>query len=287
MSGVLWMCLAQALFALMNIGTRIASREVSWAQVASARFLVGMLVAIGVGVSRGSRLVPTDRTNTWWRAIFGTLAALGSFYALASDRLPVGDAATLNATAPIFVALLAGPLLGERVGGRLYVAIAGGFLGVALIVRPSFAGAAHVAAVATAAAVSYALAMIWLRKIGPSESSEAVVLHFSAVAFVTTLALSLSHWRTPSPMGWLVLAATGLAGGGAQLAMTRAYALQRAAPVSALNYLQVALTYVLAIPVFGDHPGMSQVAGAAVIVASGLAITLTGRRRAPRVPAVE
>ena len=274
MSAALWMLLAQVFFALMNLGTRLAAREVNWPQTAFVRFMVGAAVAAAIGRARGKSLRATDQKHTWLRSIFGTLAALGSFYALSSPRLPLGDAATLGATSPIFVALLAPMLLHERVGHGLVGSILTAFVGVALLLQPTFGGAAPVALVATAAAGSYALAMIWLRKIGPSETAEAVVLHFSIVAAVTTFALSLPSWRNPSAGGWLLLVGTGLSGGAAQLAMTRAFARDRAARISALGYLQVALTYLLAALAFGEHPAPVQLAGAAMVLAASLYITL-------------
>jgi drug/metabolite transporter (DMT)-like permease len=111
------MILAQLCFAAMNVFTRLGSRHVPWPEIAAARFLVGAGIAIGLAATRGVSLRVTDRRGTWRRSIYGTMAALGAFYALSSPSIGVGDAATLGATAPIFVAMLAGPLLGERSTG--------------------------------------------------------------------------------------------------------------------------------------------------------------------------
>jgi drug/metabolite transporter (DMT)-like permease len=77
------------------------------------------------------------------------------------------------------------------------LAVVCAFAGVIAVVRPSFEIAAPIAAVATAGAFFYALAMIWLRKLGSGESHEAVVLHFSLVALATMLMLSIPVWRWP------------------------------------------------------------------------------------------
>ena len=122
------------------------------------------------------------------------------------------------------------------------------FAGVVALVRPSFAIAWPVALVATVGAFFYALAMIWLRRIGPGESHEAIVLHFSLVGLATMIVLAIPAWRWPDWPGGLALLGAGLGGGGAQLAMTRAYALHRAAPVTAISNLGVVFTYLLAIP---------------------------------------
>jgi len=275
--GLVWMIVAQACFAWMNVCTRFGSRHLPWADIAAARFLVGAMLAAGLAAVTGRSLRVTDRAGTWWRSAYGTVAAMGSFYALGSSRIHVGDAATLGATAPIFVALLSRRLLGERVGRHVGLAVALAFAGVVALVRPSFALAWPVALVATAGAFCYALAMIWLRRIGPGETHEAIVLHFSLVGLATMLMLALPVWRWPDWQGGLALLGAGLGGGGAQLAMTRAYSLQRAAPVTAVANLGVVFTYVLAIPFFGDLPAAWQLGGAALVIAATALLTADGR----------
>ena len=275
-AGLAWMALAQVFFAGMNVCTRLGARTLPWSEIAAARFLVGALIAFAFAWHRGSSLRITDRPSTWRRSVFGTLAALCTFYALASSRIALGDAATLTATAPIFVALLSGWLLGERVGGRVALAIAVGFAGILAVLRPSFASALPIALIATAGSAFYALAMIWLRKIGPGEGHEAIVLHFSLVAFVTFLALAVPVWRWPDWPTSLILLGAGVGGGGGQMAMTRAYALHRAAPVAALSGLGIVFTYLLAIPIFGDRPSPWQMLGSVLVI--GASLLLAGSR---------
>ena len=272
LAGLGWMVAAQLCFAAMNVCTRLGSRHLPWPEIAAGRFLIGALVAVALARARGVPLTVTDRSGTWRRSIYGTLAALGSFFALASPRVSVGDAATLGATAPIFVAALSGRLLDERVGRRLWAAVALAFAGIVLLVRPSFTIAAPVAAVATAGAFFYALAMIWLRRIGPAEHHEAVVLHFSLVALATMLVLAIPSWTWPDAESGLYLLGAGLGGGGAQLAMTRAYSLHRATPVTALSTLGVVFTWLLALPLSPERPTEWQLAGTALVLAATVLI---------------
>ena len=276
------MVLAQLCFAVMNVSTRLGAAHLPWPEIAAARFLIGALVAIGLGIARGSSLRPTDRTGARWRSGYGTIAAIGSFFALGSSRIGVADAATLTATAPIFVALLSGPLLGEPVGPRLWVALGLTFAGIVALLQPAFAIAWPVVLVATLGALSYAMAMIWLRRIGPGESHEAVVLHFSLTGLVTMLLLSLPVWRWPDAHGMLYLLGAGLGGGGAQLAMTRAYAVQRAAPVTALASLGIVFTYLLALPLFPEHPTGWQVAGSLLVILATAEISFRHDRHPAR-----
>jgi drug/metabolite transporter (DMT)-like permease len=275
--GLGWMIVAQGCFAWMNVCTRLGSRQLPWPEIAAARFLVGALLAGMLAAATRTSLRVTDRPGTWRRSIYGTLAACASFYALASSRVAVGDAVTLGATTPIFVALLSRRILGERVGRHVAVAVVLAFAGVMAIVRPVFAIAWPVALVATGGAVCYALAMLWLRRIGPGESHEAIVMHFSLVGLATMMALALPVWRWPDWTSGLALLGAGLGGGGAQLAMTRAYSLHRAAPVTAVANLGVVFTYLLAVPMFGDLPTTWQLGGAALVLAATALLTAGGR----------
>jgi drug/metabolite transporter (DMT)-like permease len=167
--------------------------------------------------------------------------------------MSLGDVATLGATAPIFVALLSEPMLAEPVDCRIAAAVVLGFC------RDSrggtgrrFAPGLSVAAVATAGAAFYALAMIWLRKIGQGESHEAVGLHFSLVAFVVLLALAVPVWQMARVGGSSGLIGAGVGGGGG--------------PISGLG---IELTYLMAILAFGERPTQWQVAGSLLVTAAG------------------
>jgi drug/metabolite transporter (DMT)-like permease len=277
MTGLGWMALAQLLFAGMNVCTRLGARDVPWSEVAAVRFLVGAAIAIVVARQRGSALRVRDQASAWRRSGYGTLAAVCTFYALGSHRMALGDVATLGATAPIFVALLSRPLLAEPVEGWVTFAVGLGFAGVVAVVRPSFTVAIPVALIATVGAAFYALAMIWLRKIGPGESHEAVVLHFSLVALATLSLIALPGWRWPDWRSGLLLLGAGIGGGGGQIAMTRAYSLHRAAPVTALSGLGIVLTYLLAIPALGDRPTLWQVLGSLLVIAAGVVLAMSSK----------
>ncbi len=272
-----WMVAAQAGFALMNVGARAGGQSLPWQEVVAFRFGVGVLVTWLVAMLRHAPLRITDRKNAWARSCFGTLSALCGFYALTSPRIHLGDAATLSATAPIIVAILAPFALGERAGRLVPLAGLVAFAGVALVLQPSFNSAADVAAIAALGAFFYALATLSLRRLGPGESSEAVVLHFSLVASVVTGLLAFSVWQTPTLRELLLLVGTGAAASLAQLAMTRAYGLDRAVRVAILIYLGVVFTHILAIPLFDEKPSLAQVLGALLVIGAGGLLARSGQ----------
>jgi drug/metabolite transporter (DMT)-like permease len=174
----------------------------------------------------------------------------------------------------VFVALASPALLGERVRASLAFGLVLGFSGIAVVAQPSFSAAGSVVAAGVATAMASATAMIWLRRIGPSESSEAVVLHFSCVGFVVSGLASIPVWRSPSLRDAVLLGVTGISAGLAQIAMTRAYSLDRAARVSAMGYSGVVMTRALAAPIFGEIPTIAQGLGSLLVVASGVVLAL-------------
>ncbi|MGK4004295.1 DMT family transporter [Sorangium sp. So ce1036] len=287
LAGVLWMILAQALFAAMNVLARLSSARAPWTEVAASRTLVGAATALGVALARGAPLTmgKSDRRLTWARSLFGTGAMLCTFYTLGASQVALGDAVTLGATSPIFVALLAPWVLGERSSRGLWLSILLAFAGVALVAAPELAIAGEIALIATLGALFSAFAMISLRKIGAGEtraSPEAIALHFSLVASAVMIALSIPGFRTPDLLGCALLVATGLAGGLAQLAMTRAYALDNAARIGAIGYAGVVLSHVLGAAWLGEIPSAHQLLGTALVMAAGLWLAVQALREARR-----
>lgn len=280
------MLVAEMLFAIMRLTTRANADALPWEALAATRFLGGAAVVWGVAQMARASLRIQDRRATWLRAIFGTGSSVGVFYALGSHQISVGDATTLSATAPLFVAALSRPLLGERVTRRVLGGIILGFLGVVTLVGPSFGSSGPVALVALAGAASYAMAMVYLRRVGPREGSEAVALHVSLVAGgFATLLLAARGAAGGAPLAgvdagdvaWLAVAAAAIAGGLSQIAVTRAYALERAARIGAVSYAGVVLTYALEAILLERAPTLLQLVGAALVVAAGL-LTVTERR---------
>src|SRR5262249_38707288 len=159
-----------------------------------------------------------------------------------------------------------------------------------LILRPPFlfAGAKLgpaamlVAAVCLLGALCTTFAMMMLRQLGPSESPEAVAIHFSLTAAVVTGALSIGHFAIPAWREVARMLAAGVCAGLAQLCMTRAYSLERAARVSGLGYLAVVVSAALGAIALHEWPDLLTVCGMAMVIAGGLVVTVAGLRDVSR-----
>ncbi len=291
------MALSAVLFALMNLFARVATASASWASVAAARAAVGALVALVVARVRGVSLAPKDAGGVFCRSLLGTVSMLATFYALSSRTMSLGDTVTLLNLAPVFLAVLAPFFLRERTSAAVAIAIGIALGGVMLIVRPTFLfgadttvtavapsgpSATATAAVAVGAALSTSIAMMLLRRVGQKERPEAVAFHFSLFAAVALFAISLFDLRMPTLRDAACMVGAGLCAGFAQLAMTRAYALESAARVSGMSYLSVVASAALGAILLGERPGPTALVGMALVVLGGVLVTI--RRSAVGAP---
>jgi drug/metabolite transporter (DMT)-like permease len=276
-----WMTLSAILFAVMNAAVRVASETAPTPVIATTRAFCGFLVAWGYARSQGVALPRKFSGFMWLRSIFGTLAMTATFYTLARTDLPLGDAATLFNLAPVGVALLSPFLLREPLSKSIGVSLGLSLLGVALILRPSFLfHAVHqypvdAVLLAVVAAVLSAFAMVMLRHAGKHDGVHAIATHFSLLAMLFFAALTLATvplaqiGRIPAKsVAWMVLA--GVSAGIAQLMMTRAYAEDKAARVSAFGYLNVVASAALGSLLLHTWPTLQSALGMAAIIAGGL-----------------
>lgn len=183
--------------------------------------------------------------------------------------LPLGDVAAITFLSPIMVAAIALVVLRERVGLLRWLAIGTGFLGALLIVRPTGAGIGPGAALALGCATAYAIYQISTRMV--REAEPLVSLLFSGlVGAVLFTALLPWGWRTPDPVDLALMAATGVLGAIGHLMIILALRRAEASRVSPFNYLQLVWAMAASYLAFGDVPSSATLAGAAIIVASGL-----------------
>lgn len=281
-----WIGGAAVLFAVMNVLVRLVAPRVHWSVAGTLRAATGAAVASVIATMRGSTARPRDARALWPRSIFGTLAMVTTFAVLGSRALPLGDAATLLNLAPLGVAALAPLVLGERLEWRVLVALALSLAGVVLLLRPSalFSGppldaeALASAALAILAAGLTALAMLSLRRAGRTETAEAIAFHFSLTATVAMGVIAIAK-APPIPSGSDValMLGAGAAAGLAQLAMTRAYAIERAARVGGAGYLNVVANAAFGAWLLGEPLATTGVAGMALVVAGGVVLTSTAR----------
>jgi len=267
------MCLTWALFACLDTTAKYLGSATSlpMSQVVWMRFVgqfAGMIALLGL-VSVPDLM----RTRKPALQIARSFLLLGStvFNFLALRHLQLDQATTIAFLAPLATAVLAGPLLGEWIGWRRGVAIAIGFCGALVAIRPGFAGLGPGVALALGTMLCMAFFGIVTRYLAAFDRSE-VTLFYSLMAGTLVVApFALAEWVWPDGLlAWLLLLSMGVYGGLGHYAFIVAH---RHAPASTLApFLYIALlTHSTAgYLVFGQVPDHWTLVGAAIVIATGL-----------------
>lgn len=275
------MLAAMGVFAVVDSAAKVLGEAgYPTAQLVFFRMLFGTLPAIVLLRAQGigwDGLIGQLRTSRWplhaARAGAG-LCAIGFFFA-ALPHMPLADAVALSFTKVLFLTLLAGPLLGERVGRLRWGATVAGFVGALFIVAPSGAVGGALGPILTLlAAASMSLSMISIRLLSRTEGTPAIVLTYTVVALLASGLVLPFVWVTPSWSSLPLFLAMGLAGGVGQLLLTTAY---RHAPASLLgpfNYSALLWATAIGWVVWGQVPGPHTLLGAALVVGAGLFLML-------------
>ncbi|MBI3776005.1 MAG: DMT family transporter [Gammaproteobacteria bacterium] len=201
------------------------------------------------------------------RALYGVTAMYCFFYAL--GKLPLADAVLLNYTAPIFTPLIALLWLHERVPSNVRWAIAVGFIGVSLILKPGHDLFSPATLVGLASGVFAALAMTSIRRMAQTEPALRIVFYFAVVATAVSAVPLLWAWQSAAWDDLLPLAGVGILASVGQLFLTKAYTLAPAARVGALTYATVVFAAALGWFVWGEMLDIFSLGGAALVGIGG------------------
>ncbi len=283
------MLVAGALFATMGVFAKFLAGQFSGAELSLYRSLIG-LVAVGAFIlwKRQTLATPFWKGH-FWRGLTGTTSLVAYFYAM--TQLPLATAIALNYTSPLWLALLSTILLGERFKPRLALAIALGFAGAALLLRPTFSGAnAHAGFIGLASGFFAACAYVNVKKLGDAGETEWRVVFYFALVGTMGSALTqvvVEHDFHPVKAGNIgMLLGLGVTATLAQLAMTRAYHSGNTLVVGAFAYSTVIFASLAGIFIFDELLPPIAWAGMAIIIASGLLAKSGSERKGDKLPAL-
>lgn len=201
--------------------------------------------------------------------------------------LPLATATALGFTMPMFLVALSVLFLGERVEWRRWLAVVAGFAGVLLVARPGF-GAGEALPVwpvllVLLGALCWAFSMLSIRRMGEKgEHGTTIVLWFAIGGSVVSGLATIPLWMDPTPRQWALLVALGVVSAVAQLLMTEAYRRGETTLLAPFEYSALIWTMLMAALIWGEWPGLLDLAGFAVLVGAGLFLwwreTLAARR---------
>ena len=269
--GVAVMIAAQAVFGLTDALQKWLMDSVPLMLVVWSRFAVFLLFLGPLILRRPAHVTAAPARGL---QILRGCAMLGAtvFTAAALIRMPLATVTVLGFVGPFIVTALSALILKENVGWRRWTAIAVGFAGMLIVVRPR-AGSASVgwpALLVLAATLCWSTGVITTRRIAGRTDASTMLVWQAITGFVLSLPFALATWKTPTALetGWLVV--NGCVNLGGQWLIVRALQLAPVATIAPLAYTVLVWATLLGWLVFGALPDGWTLAGAAVIIGSGL-----------------
>ena len=274
-------------FGLMAVAIRLASQTLETYEVAFFRNLFGLLALLPLlrGRIRAS-LRTTQLPRYFLRSAIGVASMLCGFWAI--GHLPLAQAISLAYSAPLFVTIAAVIFLGENVRARRWAAVAIGFVGVLVIVRPGSAQFSLGTLVALAAAVLSAVVAIQIKQLSKVDAADTIVLWTYLFWVPISLVPALAVWEWPQGVAWLWVVATGVLGTGGQLLWTRALKLGEVSALTPISFMQLPLVAFFGWALFGEEISRWTMLGAGIIFAANAYIAhreaVLARRAATTAP---
>ena len=258
-------------FVVQDSGLKWLSTELAVVQILFVRCLFS-LVYLTAGTAMAGRRIKL-RSSRPGMLCLRTILNILSWYAFFSGLkyLPLAEATALFFSFPLFLTILSGPFLGEKVGLRRWLAIMVGFVGVIFMTRPGY-GFTWPMALMLLAAFGWASVATMTRVLGKTEEA-GTMLFYNLFGFALAMVLpQFWVWRDISMEALGLLAAISAFGVVAQLCLIKAYSVASPSIVAPFEYTGLIWAAVFGFVIWGDVPDAWVISGALLIVASGLYI---------------
>jgi drug/metabolite transporter (DMT)-like permease len=258
------MAASSLLFSAMSVLIPL-TRPVSTSLVASARFVTGIVVIVGLALLGVTRLKPVNR---WWLIVRGLIGATSVyFFYRGITMLGLGKGTILNYTYPVFAALLAPVMLKEKLSWDVVAAVLVSFAGIFLVVNPGrISGVGIEELLALLGGVLSGIAVVAIKKLRETDSPYVIYLAQCTFGLLVVGWPTLTSSFAFGGQVWLVLLGVGALATGAQLAMTWAYKHVPATEGSLLGFLVPVLNVALGVIVFGEKMRAAAFVGSALVL---------------------
>jgi len=279
LTGIALMCGAVALFACLDTTAKYLNIHMDPLQVAWARYTsaFGLTLIVSNPLTHTGLLRTKRLKLQLTRSVLLTASSVLNFLAL--RWLQLDEALSIVFTFPFIVAIVSGPMLGEWIGWRRWSAICVGFGGVLLITRPGFGGMHPAALISFAATVCYGFYAVITRIVSRVDSNQTSLFYANFIGALMLLPVIPLVWTTPQ--NWaiaLMLVGTGVLGSAGHYLLIAGHKLAPAAVLSPFVYTQLIWVVILGYLVFDHVPNSWTIAGAAIVIGSGLYLLYRERK---------
>ena len=271
--GILWVAVSGVLFALLNVFTLIPAEHLNSYVMAFLRYLFGALfllpIILRLGVYRSfhSRRMPLH-------VFRGALHSVGMMlWFIGLPLTTLAEITALGFTGPIFVTIGAALFLGEVVRLRRWLAVAVGFAGAMIIIRPGFGEIGIGALCVLASTPIFSASNLMSKALARTDSANTIVIWQNAVIVVCAAPFALAFWQTPYWTDLLWFMAAGLCGTLGHICQQRGYQLADITLLQPIGFLSLIWNTLLGFFLFTQQPDIWTFVGAAVIFSSAMYIS--------------
>jgi drug/metabolite transporter (DMT)-like permease len=271
-TGILLMTASMVVFTSLDTAAKHLTQDLPPAVAVFGRYVVAFLISLAVLLRAGGfgLLATRHPVLQAFRGVLLMLSTILNFMAMM--HLQLAQTSAIFFTIPLWVCALSVPILGEHVGWRRWLAVVVGFLGVLVIMRPGSDSFHWAMLLSVASSFCGAVYNIVTRKVGARDRAETSLFYVGFIGALAAAAPLPAFWQTPVGVQWLLIVFMGLAGAVGHLMLIQAHRLAPASALAPFLYTQIVWMIIAGYLFFGDVPDFWTLAGAAIVVASGLVV---------------
>lgn len=277
-TGALLLILAWLFFTIEMVCVRLLSDDLAIAQIASIRTGMQALLMTGLVGVLGVQLVKTQRFGMHVFRALCSQSGMVLFY-LAFALLPLALATTLTFMQASFITIFAALFLGEAIGWRRVAAVAVGFLGVLVVMRPGLGGFQPAMLVALAGAAVTAALITVTRSLSTTDGRWTIMFWSAWLGLAMIAVPAATLWQPVAAEHLPLLAVLGLAGTTGQFLMVGAFQLAEASVLAPVDYVRLVFAVLAGWLIFSELPDVWTWVGSAIILASAATIAVRRPRQ--------
>lgn len=268
--GVGLLLLALFLLSAMDAVAKYLTFALEPPQILAVRFSIFLMFALAMAKRAGLRR-SAKSARPGVQTVRGlVMVCQMTAFLVAISFLPLADVHAIVALAPLLVMAMAAIFLGERIGPRRIVAVAVGFVGVMIIIRPGTGVFEPASLIALAGACFWSVFQVLLRVVGASDGPETTTLYSAVIGAICFGALAPFFWRPPDAETWAWLVVLGLLGAVGHFLLSMAFQKAPASTLQPFAYSMPIWAALMGWAAFGEFPDQWTIVGGAIVIASGL-----------------
>ncbi|MGD9488363.1 MAG: DMT family transporter [Calditrichaceae bacterium] len=264
--GIRFMIAAAFFYSVMAVFVKLAGSRLPSQEIVFVRSFLAFLMTFFL-IKKGNISITGKRRGLLiLRAIFGFFGLSAFFYTL--TVLPIADSTLLLYTNPLITALIAPFILKEVNTNKQWGLYLAGFLGIILIIKPTFSLDPYATIIGLSGAVCTSIAYVTVRILGKSDHEFTIILYFSGLATLASLPETTYSFVWPTIPEWLALLGVGIATQIAQVFMTRGLHRETAARATNVGYMNVLFSIGWGLLIWDQFPDPLAITGAGLIIIS-------------------